>query len=334
MSAAEGAGTLRATRSEAARRAVFAIYGVAAVVLATAYLFARDRFWWIEPLTVWPAFFWFVPLLPLAVAGTDRRNRRRVAVAAWLAVLLLVAGEEWRSLLRPRREVEGIRIATWNLGGSDGDPAAREAAIRAARPDLLAIQEAPADLDALAAWGALPHRAELGELAILSRYPILDESSHPLGRWAPAQRVRVDAPGAGPLVVWNGRYELPALRLDLWRPDAWRAWREAWRARRDAFEELAGLAARDAAAGPVAVAGDFNTPARSALLAPLRAAGLRDAWRRSGSGWGRTITAEFPSARIDAVWVGGGHAAAASWAFGDARCSDHLGVVAVLAPAQ
>lgn len=50
------------------------------------------------------------------------------------------------------------------------------------------------------------------------------------------------------------------------------------------------------------LAGDFNTPARSRSLAPIRAM-LDDVWLVSGRGWGATMTADFPVARIDQVWV-------------------------------
>jgi endonuclease/exonuclease/phosphatase family metal-dependent hydrolase len=60
-----------------------------------------------------------------------------------------------------------------------------------------------------------------------------------------------------------------------------------------------------ASAGPVLVGGDFNSTPDNPVLAPLKAAGLRDAWTECGSGPGFTYPAAKPVKRIDYLFLSG-----------------------------
>lgn len=81
---------------------------------------------------------------------------------------------------------------------------------------------------------------------------------------------------------------------------------------------------RDQAAShePVVVGGDFNSTPDDPVLAPLKAAGLRDAWIECGEGSGVTYPADKPVKRIDYLFLSGDlHCAKAEVV--DSAVSDH-----------
>ncbi|MBZ5710679.1 endonuclease/exonuclease/phosphatase family protein [Nannocystis pusilla] len=158
------------------------------------------------------------------------------------------------------------------------------AAIREARPDLVALQavaRAP-DRD-----DGLDQAAQLGRcvpgyevvyraaavhadgreegLAFLSRYPLLDLRVHALSR-------RDDGEDTSRRALLHGLFAAPGGPLHL--VDAHFSWVEA-QARDNVSEALAYLAAVE---GPAALVGDFNQTPTSEALARLRDAGLVDAW--------------------------------------------------------
>jgi len=98
-------------------------------------------------------------------------------------------------------------------------------------------------------------------------------------------------------------------------------------------QEIAHLveAYQDAATAkaPVLVGGDFNSAPDNAVLQPLRAAGLRDAWSECGSGDGFTYPADTPAKRIDYLFLGDGvHCARAEVI--DTQISDHRPLLVTL----
>jgi endonuclease/exonuclease/phosphatase (EEP) superfamily protein YafD len=70
------------------------------------------------------------------------------------------------------------------------------------------------------------------------------------------------------------------------------------------LQALIQSAARSTSAPAIILAGDFNVDARALSLAPIRET-MKDAWTKAGRGWGDTILASFPVARIDHVWYQG-----------------------------
>ena len=84
----------------------------------------------------------------------------------------------------------------------------------------------------------------------------------------------------------------------------------------DAYKDQA------AAQGPVLVGGDFNSTPDNPVLAPITAAGLRDAWQECGSGDGFTYPADKPVKRIDYLFLSGNlHCSKAEVV--DTQISDH-----------
>ena len=77
-----------------------------------------------------------------------------------------------------------------------------------------------------------------------------------------------------------------------------------WRAQE--VQQVADLAReQQASARPTIVGGDFNSTPDNPVLAPLKAAGLRDAWLECGSGDGLTYPADKPVKRIDYLFLAG-----------------------------
>lgn len=77
--------------------------------------------------------------------------------------------------------------------------------------------------------------------------------------------------------------------------------------------------------GPVVLAGDLNTPADSALLAPLHHSFV-ESFRAAGHGWGPTWPVPAPVLQLDQVW-GSAEIRFASSTAGWSWCSDHRPVV-------
>jgi endonuclease/exonuclease/phosphatase family metal-dependent hydrolase len=98
-------------------------------------------------------------------------------------------------------------------------------------------------------------------------------------------------------------------------------------------QEVGGLVGlvhdQQAAGAPLLVGGDLNSTPDNVVLAPLRAAGLRDAWTECGSGDGFTYPADKPVKRIDYLFLSGIiHCSAASVL--DTQISDHRPVLITL----
>jgi endonuclease/exonuclease/phosphatase family metal-dependent hydrolase len=80
---------------------------------------------------------------------------------------------------------------------------------------------------------------------------------------------------------------------------------------------------------PILLGGDFNTTPEDAVLAPLKAAGLRDAWAECGTGDGFTYPADKPAKRIDYLFLSGDlHCSKAEVV--DTRVSDHRPLLVTL----
>lgn len=101
-------------------------------------------------------------------------------------------------------------------------------------------------------------------------------------------------------------------------------------ARAQEIGHLVGLYREQAPNGSaIVVGGDFNATPDDAVLQPLKAAGLRDAWTECGSGEGLTYPADKPEKRIDYVFVGGELKCSSATVI-DTQISDHRPVLVTL----
>ncbi len=234
----------------------------------------------------------------------------------------------------PPEACRELTVMTYNIGGGLADPGPVAAAIRASGADVVGLVEVSAgqaEVLGVALADAYPHRVMAGlgfsGLGLASRYPIVEAGLvYPQREYLPYLLATLDVDGT-PLtvIVYHLKppvlvLRVPGLRYVEWPLD----------------NTLTGTAL---ARAPTIVMGDFNTTDQGDSYRRLARAGLRDAWRMAGWGYGATYPARpegnrtLPAARlvrIDYVWVTGEFAVRRAWLGPDAG-SDHLPVLADVA---
>ena len=306
---------------------------LAAMVLVLAGTRLVGERWWATTLLVFaPRPFYLYALAPLG--GLVVWSRRWRLVPALAATGVLVAGPimglavPWRRWLGPPPDGPGLRILTLNRGAGRLDHEALNRLIARESIDVLCFQEVgrPGFAEQVAPgffWNI--------DQRIASRYPIVREdrpeidrcpAAADLGSRRPVVTIRL--PG-GPLVR-VAEIDMPsmiepvsALRSGRLRPDLLR---EATACRRQYAQDVADALSR--VRGPMLLAGDFNSPPDSDIVAPFRER-YHDAFAQAGFGYGYSWSRAHPFLRLDRV-LGTAH-----WTF--TRCevgpdvgSDHLPV--------
>ncbi|MGE3909658.1 MAG: endonuclease/exonuclease/phosphatase family protein [Chloroflexota bacterium] len=288
----------------------------------------------------------YLPAPLLAALGVAIGSRSLAAAGLSVATLF---GLRWgRRYLRRTPSVKTgsppseLTVMTFNTLAWQREGRDLEASIRAARPDLVGLQEiGPTSADYLTETLAdtYPYHyvtpsATSSGAAVLSRYPLHDAvsfraSEH--GHWW--QRMTVQSP-AGPITYINIHTKIPYIRTTRHRcwfpriPLQFHAQR-----RRKEVQEL--VAMLENVSGPVIVNGDFNMTERSPDYRML-ARQLQDGYRAVGAGlghtfprrgsWPRTFPMPWPTLRLDYVWHS--HHLAPAWGYrGDAGHSDHHPVI-------
>jgi vancomycin resistance protein VanJ len=247
----------------------------------------------------------FLPLPLWLVVAALTRGRAALAAAAlpWLLFAALYGAlfvPRRAHLIGPSPGVD-VRLVTFNLGWTRGDPVAIARLIASTDADVVLLQEltAPAAerIEALLA-DRYPHRRlhpserfAQGR-GLLSRHPIVDEVSQAVAPGATRlQRAELRVDGrllhvvnfhpSPPEPRWLGAPPLPrGLGRDQQASQV-----------ADALREIAPRLARGE---PVVLAGDLNMGDRGPLYGRLLAAGLTDAHRAAG--WGLGLT--FPAAPV------------------------------------
>lgn len=229
-----------------------------------------------------------------------------LAVAAPAAVLLLVLGRRWlltvvalavrvallwvyvpRYLAPTGADVAAVdvRVLTTNLGMGQADPPSLVALARDTA-DIVAVQEMTQEAaDGLSEAGmdaVLPHRVVLpaplaSGIGIWSRHPIVN-SGRIDGYALPMLGTRIRIPG---VVV-----DTTVLSIHLAAP--WPQPIETWLADIALMPDTLTEVGRDAGAGAVIVAGDFNATADMAPFRRLLATGYGDAAADAAAGLART----------------------------------------------
>jgi endonuclease/exonuclease/phosphatase family metal-dependent hydrolase len=243
----------------------------------------------------------------------DRVTRTSLPLAA---LIVLVAGAACAHVPRASSEVP-LRVMTYNIAAGYGDIQRTAEAIRAAAPDLVALQEVDVH------WGDRSHfvdeAATLAEglgmesrfariyqfpgadagkppreygVAVLSRYPIVDFSNHTITRLSTQQDTLTPAPLPGFLEatinVRGTKVRVFNTHID-YRPDP--------RVRRQQVAEM--LAFVGDLSAPTLLFGDLNAQPSAPEIQPLLTR-LRDAWP-AAAGPGFTYPAKEPVRRIDYV---------------------------------
>lgn len=246
------------------------------------------------------------PLLLASLAGlaTSAVLRQRALVGAHVALLLVVLfpvmGFTVSSPPSPKSPERVIRLATYNVHfGKEGRPELLDE-LAAMPVDILALQAAYDSLGARLRE-RFPDRTvrQEGELAIVSRFPVVDEVVPGMleGDVRPMFVGYTLRTPDGPLRVFVTHPYSPRNAL-LDRDEAW----SVDVARREA-QVAALMAAARKPGPPFVIAGDTNLPHLSAL-ARREFAGLDDAFEKVGSGLGYTFPTKRPWMRIDRVLAG------------------------------
>jgi endonuclease/exonuclease/phosphatase family metal-dependent hydrolase len=254
---------------------------------------------------------------------------RRAALGALFALFLatgVVFAEESRSLLRefvatlgsapeptsgesseaaPATEAPAIRLANVRCGKGGAD--LRESALREAaraRPDVIAVQEAPerAALESVAdeLWGVSRSVTVVGDLAVIAEgeaLAVLGEAG------SGALHVRLRRPDGLVLDITSLDLAGCAPRRDMWRPEVW--WELV-----EARVETRRLVRTHLGENPISpekvhrvVCGGFGTPPGDDAFRPLENSGMVDTFAVAGQGWGNTYPSDFPLLRLDQIWV-------------------------------
>jgi endonuclease/exonuclease/phosphatase family metal-dependent hydrolase len=268
-------------------------------------------------------------------------SRRRAPLAALLGLVLCATCTHLPAASRETR----LRVMSYNIAYGHGDLTQTAEAIRASSPDVVALQEVDVH------WAERSHFADqAGELAsrlhlqvrfariyqlpgaegapprefgvaLLSRFPVIAFTNHPLVRLSTQQETPVPAPLPGFLeaTIDIGGTSVRVFNTHTdYRPDP--------SVRRQQVAEMVTFIGESS--GPMLLFGDLNAPPDAPELQPLLQR-LRDAWPAS-AGPGLTYPATNPVKRIDYVLTSTHFDVRSAWV-PLTMASDHRPVVVDLA---
>ena len=263
--------------------------------------------------------------LPIGLFGLFV-GRRSLAISAafvastgmWLFVPYFTS-----SPLQPPTETPTISVMTFNtLGNID----AVKAAVQRHPTDIVLLQESP-DEGTLAAaalgYSHIWHAGDANGNAVLSAYPLLEQTTFDLGGGWLAQRGVVEIEGQK-LAFYNVHLLLP-LNLRPVESTLAQLLSGRYDERTRNAQVRALLDRLRLEPHPYVVAGDFNMTEYSPIYNEL-AAVMQDSFRTVERGFGLTWPAPLPLARIDYLWYGGGLEAVTSRR-GPKTPSDHLPLI-------
>lgn len=315
--------------------ALCAAYTVALALVALVEAAVAERHWLGTLLVYAPQALAAIPLPPLLALALLTRNRRALLwLAGSLPILLWLLGPVAHL---PDRRDASLRVLTANIEHGGADVARIAAAIRAASPDIVCLQEVnafktqPDPLPGLQA--ALPGYTIVreGEVALASRLPIRHTATIRFGETF--GRVALEATVAGPagdvnVVCAHLNTSLTGERLG--KRDLPGYLKRTSAVRKLQVETLAAHAA--ASPLPVMVCGDFNTPPRGRVYGRLTER-MTDAFAAAGQGFGWTYPARRPVLRIDHIFCGP-QVAPVRCRTVDLGGSDHRGMLAEVSIAR
>lgn len=264
---------------------IYMIFIAAWLAVRTIY---EDRWWWLFVLNAGTPYL----LLPLPfILLFTLIARRPLAIA--FSILLLVPGAPllaapWMPSITPgfAARASEFRVMTFNINGGNDRPDRVIAAIRNARPDIVALQELNPDIAAALERDLkndYPHQAldpqwGVTGMGVISRFPLRRSATQlPGEHWIGApQAVDIDTPG-GTITLLNV-HAIPPVG-----PRDWMTWAISERERQ--MEAIVAFARNYRK--PLVVAGDMNaTPFHRAYR--ILESELIDVWRKHGGGAGFT----------------------------------------------
>lgn len=223
-----------------------------------------------------------------------------------------------------------LRVMTYNVLRGQAGIKGLIATIQAARPDVLCLQES----DAWGGLGPIPsveiarhlpgrHLARQGELAIVSRFPIVSSRAHTLRGATGVQEVVLKI-GGRDVSIFNTHFSV-RIGADVARRSISMT-PQAARTREMQLNNL--LQATKTARAPFIITGDFNTPPRGLVYHALSSR-FDNAWRAAGTGLGYSFPSRLPLLRIDHIWMSR-NVRATNCRVLSSRASDHRSVIADL----
>jgi endonuclease/exonuclease/phosphatase (EEP) superfamily protein YafD len=293
-----------------------------------------DRWWWLFGANAF-ADWLFLPVIA-AIPLVMYARRRSLWVGLVLATMIFVT--QFGADYLPKAVAEGpaertLTVMNYNVLGTNRDPNAVVATIRAMQPDIVGLEElnlegAAAIRRELAAdypYQILDAKRGVTGMGFISRYPARLVSETLPGEWTGKPMViSLDFHGT-PVTVLT----LHPLSTSPARPAAMEATITERAANARAIDD-----AKAAHPGPFIVLVDFNTtPRNDAYYAVTRT--LADSWREAGWGPGHTFTVlSLPHkpllVRIDYVFHSAEWQATSAWVAPWDGASDHRALVARL----
>lgn len=262
-----------------------------------------DRWWWLFLLSSL-AIYLFLPLLatPLIALAT-RRHELWIGLALALLLWLHLFGKLFLPHPAPVQaaqvDTQTLTVMSYNMLRHNRATEHVISAIQQANADVVAVQELNVptaaamqrELAALYPYQILHPGINTPGMGVLSRYPLTDTGTTLPGRWFGRPQILTIQVGATTVTLFN----LHALSTSLgyggnlrFQPERMEA---SIREREQQMHTLMDAVATHA--GPLIVAGDFNTTPQSTAYA-IVTEHLRDAWHAAGWGLGHT----FPGAAI------------------------------------
>lgn len=254
--------------------------------------------------TIWPAWGWAVVGLWLTV-GLRRGNRwlARGAVLLWISFAWFYSEDiQMRFRNKPRiagpERVEGANLRVATINANVGNELASAEPI-AFKPDVLFVQESPSD-DELKSIADSAGMVSLHgpDASILVRGKIFPIETDDRQNVFTAGRAIID--GRRVLLV-SLRLKAPLGRADIWNPEAWKAYTEDRRARREELEIVRKFVDEHREGDPAIVGGDFNAVSADSIYTVMEP--MVDACDLGCGGWPNTAINPAPFARIDQIWT-------------------------------
>lgn len=193
-----------------------------------------------------------------------------------------------------------ITIINLNCGGTEA-PLSR---IAGDKPDIITIQDAPSEKSLITLknelfgddYSLLINRSN----AIIARGKFIaeikeTESATLHGRLSHPSRKIFD------ITTVDLNYCIP--RKDMWKPKVWKQLTEVRIQNRRLIRGYLGENSIKANNIIRVFSGGFNTPPRDDVFRPLITNSLKDVFAESGMSWGNTYPSDYPSLRLDQIWV-------------------------------
>jgi endonuclease/exonuclease/phosphatase (EEP) superfamily protein YafD len=313
------------------------LYAALVVIYLLLRIVFGDRLW---PVALFSTFLHYA-LLPAFVLLPAMLKVRRWPTAAMLAANAVAFLWLFGSLFLPQLSAPAhtgvLTVMTYNVADGSIAPDDLVSVLRASEADIIALQE-------LSGKQAIAIERDLGDLyphqalhgygvagkGLLSRYPILEEELFYLN----AQRlpylrtvVAVEKEGGE-----QGVLDVTVIAAHAPPPGIGRL---RYSVSPQAASEITSLAQMSTTGEPIIFMGDFNMVDQNDNYHILADAGLKDAFRTAGWGFGATWPAHkmeplWPICRLDYIWYSTHIYAVRAWV-GQGTGSDHLPVFAELA---